>query len=748
MGGNINTKHAVSVEASSLYLDRLVLSWGIFRSDASSFMPVETPFVRGSVGSFTLELEFEAKQAPFYLSFLLRSPAEADSSSSIDIMSHRKTRFCVPIGFGSGHPAPLGLSTLKDGSLNFALFSRNAGRVVLCLYGKDPADHEPALELELDPYVNRTGDVWHASMDQAIPFVSYGYRCKGPIQLEGEGEHESKHAVLDPYAKKLEKSAFSSLLGRITKEPDFDWSGDVRLCLPMEKMVVYRLNVMRFTQDKSSKLPRGVEGSFSGVAEKVQHFKGLGVNAVLLEPICPFDAQKGPYFPSHFFSPTYLYGPSGSLLSTAASLKEMVKWLHVNGVEVLLEVVFSHTGDGVALQKIDHPSYHRVHGDANANGGNRNALNCNHPIVQQLILDSLRCWVTEFHVDGFCFVNSSALLRGLRGERLSRPPLVEAIAFDPILSNRKIIADNWDPQDLAPDDVVRFPHWKRWAEMNSKFCDDVRNYLRGEGLLSDLATRLCGSGDVFSGGRGPAFSFNFVARNSGLSLVDLVSYSNSSELASHLSWNCGEEGPTNKIAVLETRLKQIRNYLFILFVSQGVPVLNMGDECGLSSGGSPQYVHKSPFNWSSLSAGFGVQITQFISFLSSLRVQRADIFQRGEFLKVENIDWHGAEQCAPRWDDPASKFLAMTLRVESQASTRGDLCIAFNATDSPKSVFLSPPPAGMLWVRLVDTALPFPDFFLKEGDPPPVLEQVAAALPAYELRSHSCALFEARIPGG
>lgn len=766
-----NVKYVVYIEASSLELStrdhrELMLIWGLYRSDSSCFMPLDsqlsapdsrtigTPFIQNSFGKFVLELEFEVKRTPFYLSFLLKHMLNAEFSG-LEIRNHLKANFCVPIGFDRGYPAPLGLSFATDGSMNFAFFSRNAEKVVLCLYDDTTAD-KPALELDLDPYVNRSGDVWHALLEGARNFLSYGYQCKEEI-IQGDTDKFSADCVLlDPYAKITVNTTadhgsglLPKYLGRLCKEPAFNWSGDVRPNLAMEKLVVYRLNVMRFTEHKSSQLCSDVTGTFAGLAEKLNYLKDLGVNAVLLEPICPFDEQKGPYFPYHFFSPTKLYGPSGDSISAINSMKEMVKKLHANGIEVLVEVVFTHTAEGGALQGIDDLSYY--YANRNADLESRNALNCNYPIVEKMILDSLQHWVTEFHIDGFCFLNASSLLRGFHGECLSRPPLIEAIAFDPLLSRTKIIADCWDPQDLVLNDTS-FPHWKRWAEINTKFCCDVRNFLRGEGHCSNLATRLCGSGDIFSSGRGPAFSFNFIARNFGLPLVDLVSFSGG-DLASELSWNCGEEGPTNKTPVLERRLKQIRNYLFILFVSLGVPVLNMGDECAQSSGGSISYGDRKPFDWSALSTAFGIQTTQFISFLSSFRMRRNDFFQRRNFLKEENIDWHGSDMSPPRWEDSSCKFLAMTLKADNPESQfgsesshiNGDLFLAFNAASHSESVVLPPVSKGMAWHRLVDTALPFPGFFSNDGEP--VIDRTAGLI-AYEMKSHSCTLFEACSQGG
>ncbi|XP_010278620.1 PREDICTED: isoamylase 2, chloroplastic [Nelumbo nucifera] len=773
--GRKNTNYTVCIEVSSLPQcnteDKLFLNWGIFRSDSSCLtLPgsqvsapethsstMETPLMQKSSGRHFLQLEFESNQAPFYLSFMLLFSSNTATNNS-EIRSHRKTNFCVPVGISSGHPAPLGISFSDDGSVNFSLFSRNAESVVLCLY--DEKSDQPSLEIDLDPYINRTGNIWHVSMESVAPYVSYGYRCKGDIHLKKGDRFDARNVLLDPYAKILSSSLPNhsethsppKRLGHLCKIPTFDWSGDIRPCLEIEELVVYRLNVRRFTEDKSCQLPADVLGTFSGLIEKLHHFKSLGVNAVLLEPVFSFGEQNGPYFPYHFFSASDLYGPSYDNVSTINSMKEMIKRLHANGIEVLLEVVFTHAAEGgdssfqtISFRGIDNSSYYILNGDTQL--GTRNALNCNNPIVQRMILDILQYWVTEFHIDGFCFMNASSLLRGLNGEYLSRPPLVEAIAFDPLLSKTKIIADCWDPCEMVTRDI-RFPHWKRWAEVNNRFCHDIRKFLRGEGLLSDLATRLCGSGDIFLDGRGPAFSFNFIARNFGLPLVDLVSFSGN-EVSSELSWNCGEEGATNNTVVLERRLKQIRNFLFILYISFGVPILNMGDECGQSSSGSTSYGDRKPFDWTALRTGFAIQTTEFIAFLSSLRTRRSDLLQKRNFLKVENIEWYGSNQSQPRWEDPSSKFLALRLKSDidnSQSDSdssqiRGDLFIAFNAGGHSEGVILPSPSEGMVWLRLVDTALPFPGFFSNDGDP--VLEQMQGLI-AYEMKAHSCALFEAR----
>ncbi|KAL6610021.1 hypothetical protein ACP70R_039990 [Stipagrostis hirtigluma subsp. patula] len=691
-----------------------------------------------------LSFDADAARAPFHVSFLLADAAGAE------IRTHRGTSFRVPVGVGRGRPAPLGLSLSEEGAANFAVYSRSAKGVVLCLYaGGTGAGGEPTLEIELDPYVHRTGDVWHVSLESVEGYASYGFRC---------GLFGIDRPLLDPYAKVIEdfvpgNSVYDDgvtapsmgCLASLVNAPTYNWGRDRHPCLPLEKLVVYRANVALFTKDKSSGLPDNVAGTFSGLAAKVEHFRRLGVNAVLLEPVFSFHQVKGPYFPYHFFSPMSLYSSECGSVSAIKSMKDMIKKMHKNGIEVLLEVVFTHTAEGgaecemISIRGIDGSSYYIADGVV---GGKASVLNCNHPVTQKLILDSLRHWVLDFHVDGFCFINAPFLVRGAGGEGLSRPPLLEAIAFDPVLSKTKIIADPWSPLDIS-NVQFPFPHWKRWAELNTRFCIDVRKFLKGEALISDLATRLCGSGDLFSS-RGPAFSFNYVSRNSGLTLVDLVSFSND-ELASEFSWNCGEEGPSENSAVLQTRLRQIRNFLFVLFISLGIPVLNMGDECGHSAAGSTSYKDRGPLNWKTLKTTFVKEVTGFISFLTALRSRRGDIFQRKEFLKLENIHWYGSDLSEPRWEDPTSNIICMHVNAELDenvpASVRGDLYICFNASEELTSATLPALAEGSVWLRLVDTSLAFPGFFSSESNPK--VHQVPA-LSSYQLKAHSCVLFESK----
>jgi glycogen debranching enzyme GlgX len=734
--------YAVSVEVPSRGREGGL----VLRAQGSGEAVPLAPAPASGGAALAAELSYGGARAPFHVSFLLADAAGAE------IRTHRGTSFRVPVGVGRGRPAPLGLSLSHDGAANFAVYSKSAKGVVLCLFaGRGAGDgDEPALEIELDPYVHRTGDVWHVSLESVEGYASYGFRT-GLFASFG-----IDRPLLDPYAKVIrdfvpddtvndEGLAVPSVrcLASLANAPSYNWGRDKHPSLPLEKLVVYRANVALFTKDKSSGLPDNVDGTFSGLAAKVEHFKGLGVNAVLLEPVFPFHQVKGPYFPYHFFSPMSLYSSERSSVSAIKSMKDMVKTMHRHGIEVLLEVVFTHTAEGgaecqmISLRGIDGSSYYIADGIV---GCKASVLNCNHPVTQRLILDSLRHWVLDFHVDGFCFINAPLLVRGPGGEGLSRPPLLEAIAFDPVLSKTKIIADPWSPLDIS-NVQFPFPHWKRWAEMNTTFSMDVRKFLKGEALISDLATRLCGSGDLFSS-RGPAFSFNYVSRNSGLTLVDLVSFS-SDEHGSEFSWNCGEEGPSENDAVLQTRLRQIRNFLFILFVSLGIPVLNMGDECGHSAAGSTSYKDRGPLNWKALKTVFVKEVTGFISFLSALRSRRADIFQRKEFLKLENIHWYGSNLSEPQWEDPASNFLCLHISPELDEdepdSVRGDLYICFNANEESVSATLPALAEGSMWLRLVDTSLASPGFFSSESNPK--VHQVPG-FSSYQVKAHSCVLFE------
>eukprot|EP00249_Psilotum_nudum_P016568 c25886_g1_i3 orf=55-2838(+) len=783
----VDGKYKVVVEASSIPNvtadDTLAMHWGHFKSDYSNwtlFHPggapsgipsvtelteaMQTLLNHGQCGIRILELEFESKHAPFLINFALCCVSGLDRKK-MWIRNGFQSNFCIPVGLGWGQPEPLGITIGSDGSVNFALYSRHAKNVVLCLYDSDSTD--PCLEIDLDCFRHRTGDIWHIKLEKPGCFTRYGYRCKGDLSWEKGNRFHPHHVLVDPYAKILAPivpahdglSSSGALLGSlITEKKQFDWGDDSHPDIPLECIFAYRLNVRGFTADKSSGLDKTLRGTFEGVAEKVQHLRKLGVNAVILQPIFAYNKRKGCFHPFSFFAPMDCFGPSNDSLSASVSLKKMVKALHEFGIEVILDVVYSHTGEGgdeepetVSFRGIDNATYYILDRNDKVSGsefGSTNLFNCNHPVVHRMILDSLRYWVTEYHVDGFCFANATMLTIGPHGEELSRPVLVEAISFDPILARRKLIADTCSPSTRLCK-MRSFPHWKRWCEWNGLFRDDIRRFLRGDkGQLSRFATRLCGSGDLFAGGRGPSYSINFVSSHYGLTLVDLVSYSEMGRLENDFSWNCGEEGLTNNEAVLAIRVKQVCNFLACLFLSQGVPVLSMGDECGISKGGSTSFEERS-YNWDALKTEYGIQTTQFISSLSTFRSRRSDLLQCHEFISLANVKWHGVKPDQLEWMSTDSSFLAVSLQPNFTGSNPnrsvGDIYIGFNPHNESVVVSLPALPEGMIWHRIVDTSLPYPENFVQDGISVEISEEDASPGGTYKFQSYTCALLEAHI---
>ncbi|GJP31200.1 hypothetical protein CLOM_g9886 [Closterium sp. NIES-68] len=788
----------------------LCIHWGIFRSDRSiwfllndSQTPPGTVFLRGKTdamrtvlqedptpGHLSLTLSFDAELAPFSLNLVLFQPFSGVSGSGIGdksleglwLRNSRQMDLCVPIGMGRGSPTPLGATPKADGSVNFAVYSRYAEGVALCLYLPD--DAQPTLEIDLEPSIHRTGDVWHVSIDAAdvSSFTRYGYRVKGDPDWEGGNRFHSRLVLLDPYAKEMaphvagqeELPSPAAALAVIpsVQERAFDWQDDFPPNIPPEQLVVYRLNVAAFTADDSSGVSEAGQGTFLGVLEKVDHLLALGVNAVLLQPISAFDETQGPYYPINFFAPMPSYGPNDTL-------KLLVRELHARGIEVHLEAVVSHTAEGsddtpkpISFRGVDNRAYYindAFGKQVMPEYGAPNAFNCNSPVALSLILDAVHHWVEEYHIDGFSFVNSSALTTGPHAQPLSRPPLVEALAFDPLLAQVKLVADAAMPL-LSSQKAFSFPHWKRWQEMNSAFCFDIRRFVSGQpGQISGLATRLCGSGDLFSSGRGPAFAFNYVTAFQGLTLADLVSYSVESEA----SWNCGVEGVSDDEGVMRTRLKQVRNYLAVLFLSLGVPVLTAGDEYGHSKAAELAADYsESPFLWSTLQSDLGAQLTRFIGSLANFRRRRTLLLQRKDFFFGEDILWHGAFPNQPEWDNPNCCFLACTIQsagIESSAKEAaeeagvplttaapavapaeavGDLYFAFNAHGTEMIVELPAPPVGMMWHLVVDTAKDYPADITEipaQGVPPSIAAATRVSSP-YCMEPFSVIALEARGP--
>ncbi|KAG1342324.1 isoamylase 3, chloroplastic [Cocos nucifera] len=666
----------------------------------------------------------------------------------------------VPLKFSPGKAFPLGASKVEDG-INFALFSQHASSVMLCLSvpkRQNVSEYGGMVEVALDPHKNKTGDIWHVCVE-GLPGsgVLYGYRVDGPQQLEQGHRYDSSIILVDPYAKLV---AGRNYFGDVTDKTSkflgtydfsglpFDWGPDYKPPnIPETDLVIYEMNVRSFTADESSGLDAGIRGSYLGVIDKIPHLLELGTNAVELLPVFEFDELEfqrylNPrnhlintwgYSTMNFFALMSRYASSGGGPAVAAQeFKQMVKALHNAGIEVILDVVYNHTNEAdddhpytTSFRGIDNKVYYMMDLKNNAEllnfSGCGNTLNCNHPVVMELILDSLRHWVEEYHVDGFRFDLASVLCRGTDGTPLNAPPLVKAIAKDHVLSRCKIIAEPWDCGGLYL--VGRFPNWDRWAEWNGKYRDDVRRFIRGDpGMKGTFATRVSGSSDLYQvNKRKPYHSINFVIAHDGFTLCDLVSYNFKHNDANgeggkdgsndNLSWNCGFEGETDDVNVLSRRSRQMKNFHVVLMISQGTPMMLMGDEYGHTRhGNNNSYGHDTAINhfqWGQLEARKDDHF-RFFSEMIKFR-HKHPILRHNRFLTKKDVTWH-----EDYWDNPESKFLAFTLHDEKLG---GDIYLAFNAHDYIVKVVIPSPPPKQQWHRVVDTNLQSPNDFVPEGVP-------------------------------
>eukprot|EP00256_Glycine_max_P070051 XP_025984646.1 isoamylase 3, chloroplastic isoform X3 [Glycine max] len=515
-----------------------------------------------------------------------------------------------------GQSFPLGVSEVDSG-INFAIFSQNATAVTLCLVlperGSIDALDGGMIEMVLDPDLNKTGDIWHICIeDLPRSNVLYGYRIDGPRDWGKGHRFDSSIVLVDPYAKLVEgRRYFGDISMKLSKflgtydfdSLPFDWGENYKLPNISEKdLVIYEMNVRAFTSDESSGLDSNIRGSYLGMIEKIPHLLELGINAVELLPVFEFDElefQRRPnprdhmintwgYSTINFFAPMSRYASAGGgSVNASREFKQMVKSLHSAGIEVILDVVYNHTNEAddafpytTSFRGIDNKVYYMLdnNGQLLNFSGCGNTLNCNHPVVMELILDSLRHWVTEYHVDGFRFDLASVLCRGIDGSPLNAPPLIRAIAKDAVLSRCKIIAEPWDCGGLYL--VGSFPNWDRWAEWNGKYRDDVRKFIKGDsGVKGSFATRVAGSSDLYSvNNRRPYHGINFVIAHDGFTLRDLVSYNFKHNEANgeggndgsndNFSWNCGLEGETDDASVRALRSRQMKNFHLALMISQ------------------------------------------------------------------------------------------------------------------------------------------------------------------------------------
>lgn len=670
-----------------------------------------------------------------------------------------------------GFAQPYGASRHTNG-FNFALFSKHARAVSLCLF--KPKDRVPICEIVLDPKINRTGDVWHLFVFDLPDTYCYGYRVDGPYDPLVGHTFDNRFILLDPYCKRIdspttwgEKTNSHTMCGYVYPIEPFDWQGDRHPNLAMQDLVIYEMHIRGFTQDPSSGVKQ--RGTFDGMIEKISHLKALGINAVELMPIYAFDETHNVfhnpnsneplwnywgYAPQNFFSPMNRYGSPNENVIT--EFKKLVQALHEKGIEVILDVVYNHTEEGsqvgptFSYKGLENQLYYMLgpNGEYYNFSGCGNTLNCNHPVVRNLIISSLRYWVTEMHIDGFRFDLASILVRSHDGIPLESPPLIEAISEDPILANTKLIAEPWDAAGLYQ--VGSFPGHQRWAEWNGKYRDHVRRFIKGtDGEIGHFATRIAGSEDLYGQGRTPTNSINFITAHDGFTLADLVSYQEKHNESNgengrdgtndNESWNCGEEGISEAPEILALREKQMRNFHLALMLSQGVPMLLMGDEYAHTKYGNNntwgQDNRLNWFQWDILEKNR--EFFRFYRMMIAFRKSHT-VLKKERFLTPKDIIWHGEKPKEPNWDKQ-SRLIAFSLPDKENNLT---LYCAFNTSNHMCTVHLPKPQYGESWYAIVDTSLNSPSDIVEEKKAKPIKGAT------YKLPPFSALLLKAFIRNG
>jgi glycogen operon protein len=665
-----------------------------------------------------------------------------------------------------GLPFPWGATWDEERrGFNFALCSPHATSVALELYRHEDFE-TPLVIRHLDPWREKTTAVWHCF----IPEIDlrgaeyYAYRVDGPRDPVLGHRFDSDKVLLDPWARRVlfpprhsraaacrpGPNAGQAPLGCLLKPQPFDWSGDQRV-RHYHDLIIYELHVRGFTRHPSSGVPDHHRGTYLGVIDRIPYLRALGVTAVELMPVQQYDPEEGNYWgymTLNFFAPHAAYSATGDAIT---EFKTMVRELHRAGIEVILDVVYNHTTEGpefgptYSFRGIDNAVYYLLdaRGRYNNDSGCGNVLKSSSPVVRKLILDSLRYWVQEMHVDGFRFDLASIFTRNADGTvNLHDPPILSEITTDPILQGARLIAEPWDIASYHAGIVFPGIGWMQW---NGKFRDDVRKFLRGdEDQIGPLMTRLYGSSDLFPDtlpySCRPHMSVNFVTAHDGFTLYDLVSYNEKHNRANgegnrdgcdhNFSWNCGHEGDEGAAPeVLRLRERQVRNFLVILMISNGVPMLRMGDEfLHTQKGNNNAFNQDNPLSWihwddAERHAGF----LRFTRLLIAYR-RRATHVARGTFWR-DAVHWLGPE--GPIDFEPESQEMGFAL---APAPGGERWLLAMINGHKTRRTFRLPSLQPQPWRRIVDTARPSPEDILE------LHESVPVGGPSVDLESHSIVL--------
>ena len=650
----------------------------------------------------------------------------------------------------TGRSCPLGATVCADG-INFSVFSKHATGMELLLFS-DVDDAQPRV-IRIDPASDRTYHYWHVFVPRVQAGQIYGYRVQGRSDPARGMRFDSSKVLLDPYGRATVVPASysrgvasspgdntaSAMKSVAVDNSAYDWEGDAPLRRPAARTIVYEMHVRGFTRHPNSGVTPEKRGTYAGLIEKIPYLQALGITAVELLPIFQFDAQDcvlgkvnyWGYAPVSFFAPHAAYSFRHDPLGAVDEFRDMVKALHRAGIEIILDVVFNHTAEGhengptVCFRGLDNSVYYILEEDrsryANYTGCG-NTLNSNHPIVRRMIVDSLRYWVDEMHVDGFRFDLASVLQRDEAGRPMLNPPVLWDIESDPALASSKLIAEAWDAAGLYHVGSFIGDSWREW---NGRFRDDARSFFRGEnGTVPRLADCLIGSPEIYGHEeREPEQSLNFVTCHDGFTLNDLVSYDtkhnetngeqNRDGANDNRSWNCGVEGPSDDPLVEKLRTQQIKNFLTLTLLSVGMPMLLMGDEVRRTQhGNNNAYCQDDEGNWFDWSlVTQHADLLRFVQLLNARRLLRSVEHERrrmtlNQLLRQATIAWHGVELNQPDWRE-CSHCIAFSAEMPSEGLV---LHIILNAFWEPLDFKLPLRPAGNLpWRRWIDTALDSPD---------------------------------------
>lgn len=653
-----------------------------------------------------------------------------------------------------------------SGGVSFSLCSRHATACTLVLFER--GSRTPEVEIPF-PEEFRFGHVFAMTVLDLDPErFEYGYRVEGPNDPKAGHRFDKNVILLDPWARVVGGQAVwaqpldpKDPYPRRAQIPaeDFEWEGDRPLVLPFEDLIIYEMHVRGFTRDPSSR--SRFPGTYAALREKIPYLKRLGVNCVELLPVFEFNelehSRKHPqtgqdllnywgYSTLGFFAPKAGFAATGARGFQVDEFKSLVKELHRNGIEVMLDVVFNHTAEGneqgpnISFRGLDNRTFYMLtpEGHYYNFSGCGNTFNCNNPIVRDFVLSCLRYWVTEYHVDGFRFDLASILGRAPNGAPLANPPLLESLAYDPVLGTTKLVAEAWDAGGLYQ--VGTFPAYGRWAEWNGKYRDCARKFLKGsEGQVSEFSRRLLGSPTMYAG-RGPTASINFITCHDGFTLADLVSYNHKHNEANgednrdgandNESWNCGIEGPTDDPKVLALRRRQMKNALTMLLVSQGVPMLLMGDEVGHSQGGNNNaYCQDNPISWMDWTlVQKNADLYRFTCLMIALRKAHpalrfprhaGEVAPDGSFLEAS---WHGTNAWKADWS-PGSRTIGLMLRRYGGEGPEDVVYVVFNGYWESLSFGLPKTPNGKRWRVAANTAMESPKDVYEVGKEVELKEQ-------------------------